>query len=134
MEERFTKEQIDLILKESQEGADTYELCLRHGISEATLFDWLAQYGYQPNKKGFDYKKFWKELANNGVVTRRELLAASASGAAGFAAGHFFAFAAKNQTESRPPSGNCLCKAPASPPHGSAPPDPAHFSARSGNG
>jgi hypothetical protein len=105
MEERFTKEQIDLILKESKEGADTYELCLRHGISEATLFDWLAQYGYQPNKKGFDYKKFWKELSNNGVVTRREMLAAGASGAAGFAAGHFFAFGMKNPAASKTEQG-----------------------------
>jgi len=100
MEERFTKEEIDLILKESQEGADTYELCVRHGISEATLYDWLAVYGYKPGKKGFDYKRLWNEVVNGGLVTRRELLVASASGAAGFAAGHFFAFGAKNQTSS----------------------------------
>jgi hypothetical protein len=102
MDHRFTQEQIHLILKESKAGEDTYELCLKHGISETTLYEWLAQYGYADDskQKGFSYKRLLGNFLNGGLVTRRELLAGSASGAAGFAAGHFFAFGMKNKAES----------------------------------
>jgi putative transposase len=41
---RFTEEQIIAVLKESEAGAKTKELCRRHGISEATFYNWKAKY------------------------------------------------------------------------------------------
>lgn len=41
---RFSEEQIIAVLKESEVGAKTKELCRRHGISEATFYNWKAKY------------------------------------------------------------------------------------------
>jgi putative transposase len=41
---RFTEEQIIAVLKESEAGAATKELCRRHGISEPTFYNWKAKY------------------------------------------------------------------------------------------
>lgn len=41
---RFTEEQIIAVLKEADAGAKTKELCRRHGISEATFYNWKAKY------------------------------------------------------------------------------------------
>jgi putative transposase len=35
---RFSEEQIISVLKESEAGAKTKELCRRHGVSEATFY------------------------------------------------------------------------------------------------
>ena len=42
---RFSEEQIIGVLKEADAGAKTKELCRRHGISEATFYNWRAKYG-----------------------------------------------------------------------------------------
>ena len=42
---RFTEEQIIAILKESQAGLGTAELCRKHGISDATFYKWRSRYG-----------------------------------------------------------------------------------------
>jgi putative transposase len=42
---RFTEEQIVGILKEQEAGAQTAELCRRHGISEQTFYTWKRKYG-----------------------------------------------------------------------------------------
>ena len=42
---RFTEEQIIAVLKESDAGAKTPELCRRHGVSEQTFYRWKARYG-----------------------------------------------------------------------------------------
>ena len=42
---RFTEEQIIAILKEQEAGAKTAEVCRRHGISDATFYNWKAMYG-----------------------------------------------------------------------------------------
>ena len=42
---RFTDEQIIKVLKESEAGAKTGELCRKHGISEPTFYNWKAKYG-----------------------------------------------------------------------------------------
>ena len=42
---RFTEEQIIGILKEAEAGAKTAELARRHGVSEATIYNWKAKYG-----------------------------------------------------------------------------------------
>ena len=41
---RFSEEQIIAVLKEADAGAKTKELCRRHGISEATFYNWKGKY------------------------------------------------------------------------------------------
>jgi putative transposase len=42
---RFSEEQIIGVLKEVEAGAKTGELARRHGVSEATIYNWKAKYG-----------------------------------------------------------------------------------------
>jgi putative transposase len=42
---RFSEEQIVGILKQSEAGAKTSELCRQHGISTATFYGWRSKYG-----------------------------------------------------------------------------------------
>ena len=42
---RFTEEQIVGMLKESEAGLGTAELCRKHGISQQTFYRWKAKYG-----------------------------------------------------------------------------------------
>jgi transposase-like protein len=41
---RFSEEQIISVLREAEAGAKTKELCRRHGISDATFYNWKAKY------------------------------------------------------------------------------------------
>ncbi len=43
--QRFTEEQIIAVLKEQEAGAKAVDLCRKHGISEATFYNWKAKYG-----------------------------------------------------------------------------------------
>ena len=42
---RFTEEQIIAVLKEHEAGAKTADLARKHGVSEATLYNWKAKFG-----------------------------------------------------------------------------------------
>jgi len=42
---RYTKEQIGVVLKESEAGVETPQLCRKHGISQQTFYRWKAKYG-----------------------------------------------------------------------------------------
>jgi putative transposase len=64
---RFTEEQIIGILKEQELGAKTADVCRKHGISEATFYNWKSKFG------GMDVSesKRLKQLeAENGKLKR----------------------------------------------------------------
>jgi putative transposase len=42
---RFTEQQIVGVLKEAEVGVAVKELCRKHGISDATFYNWKAKYG-----------------------------------------------------------------------------------------
>lgn len=42
---RFKEEQIIQILKESERGVSTKELCRKYGMSDATFYMWRKKYG-----------------------------------------------------------------------------------------
>ena len=44
-QKRFSEEQIIGMLKEGEAGAKVVELCRKHGISDATYYNWKAKYG-----------------------------------------------------------------------------------------
>jgi putative transposase len=42
---RFSEEQIIAVLKESEAGVETVELCRRHGITPACFYRWKSKFG-----------------------------------------------------------------------------------------
>ena len=42
---RFSEEQIIAVLKESEAGVATPELCRKHGITRACFYRWKSKYG-----------------------------------------------------------------------------------------
>ncbi len=45
MKKRFTEEQIIGILKEAEAGMKVADVCRKHGISDATYYNWRAKFG-----------------------------------------------------------------------------------------
>ena len=41
---RFTEDQIIGVLREHEAGVKTAELCRKHGISDATFYNWKSKY------------------------------------------------------------------------------------------
>ena len=42
---RFTEERIIGILREQEAGANTADVCRKHGVSSATFYKWKAKFG-----------------------------------------------------------------------------------------
>ena len=42
---RFTEEQIIKALKEQESGCKVDDICRRHGIGQATFYNWKSKYG-----------------------------------------------------------------------------------------
>ena len=42
---RFNEEEIIAILREQEAGAQTADVCRKHGVSSATFYKWKAKYG-----------------------------------------------------------------------------------------
>jgi putative transposase len=42
---RFTEQQIVGVLKQAEAGVAVKELCRKHGISDATFYNWKSKYG-----------------------------------------------------------------------------------------
>ena len=42
---RFTEERIIAVLREHEAGVKAADLARKHGVSEATLYNWKAKYG-----------------------------------------------------------------------------------------
>lgn len=64
---RFTEEQIIGILKAAEAGAKTSELAGRHGVSEATIYNWKAKYG---GLEVSEAKRLWALEEENAKLKR----------------------------------------------------------------
>ncbi len=77
---RFTESQIVSILKEADAGAKIKELCRKHGISDATYYNWKAKYGGMSTSdlrrlketeiELSQYKKMYAELAHENYALK----------------------------------------------------------------
>jgi len=77
---RFTETQIVSILKEADAGAKVKELCRKHGISDATYYNWKSKYGgmeasdlkrmKELEGELSQYKRMYAELARENDAMR----------------------------------------------------------------
>ena len=77
---RFTETQIVSILKEAEGGATVKEVCRRHGISDATYYNWKSRYGgmsaselkrlKELESELSQYKKMYAELARENYALK----------------------------------------------------------------
>ncbi len=75
---RFTEEQIIAVLKEQEAGARTAELARKHGISEATLYNWKAKYGGMDVSEARRLKELEEENAKLKKLLAEQMLDAAA--------------------------------------------------------
>ena len=77
---RYTETQIVAILKEADAGMKVSEICRKHGISDATYYNWKSKYGGMESsdlKRMKDleaelsqYKRMYAELARENDAMR----------------------------------------------------------------
>jgi len=77
---RFTETQIISILKEADAGAKVKDVCRRHGISDATYYNWKSKYGgmsasdlkrmKEMERELTQYKRMYAELAHENIALK----------------------------------------------------------------
>jgi putative transposase len=75
---RFTEEQIIGILREHEAGMRTADLARKHGISEATLYNWKAKYGGMDVSEAKRLKQLEDENARLKKLLAEQMLDAAA--------------------------------------------------------
>ena len=75
---RFTEEQIIGVLKEHEAGAKTADLARKHGVSEATLYNWKIKYGGLEVSEAKRLKQLEDENAKLKRLLAEQMLDASA--------------------------------------------------------
>jgi putative transposase len=76
--QRFTQEQIIGVLREQEAGAKTADLCRKHGISEATFYNWKAKYGGMEVSEAKRLKALEDENARLKKLLAEQMLDAAA--------------------------------------------------------
>ena len=64
---RFTETQIISILKEADAGMQIKQLCRKHGISDATYYNWKSKYG---DMSASELKRLRETEAENAKLKR----------------------------------------------------------------
>jgi putative transposase len=77
---RFTETQIVSILKEADVGAKVNDICRRHGISDATYYNWKSKFGglqasdlkrlKEIERELSQYKRMYAELAHENFALK----------------------------------------------------------------
>jgi len=77
---RFTESQIVSVLKEADAGMKVSELCRKHGISDATYYNWKSKYGgmeasqlkkmKEIEAELSQYKRMYAELAHENYALK----------------------------------------------------------------
>ena len=75
---RFTEEQIIGALKEHEAGAKTGDLARKHGMSEATLYNWKAKFGGTDVSEAKRLKQLEDENAKLKKLLAEQMLDAAA--------------------------------------------------------
>ena len=75
---RFTEDQIIGVVKEHETGAKTGDLARKHGVSEATLYNWKAKYGGMDVPEAKRLKQLEDENAKLKKLLAEQMLDAAA--------------------------------------------------------
>ena len=75
---RFTEEQIIAVLREHEAGAKTADLARKHGISEATIYNWKAKFGGMDVSEARRLRALEEENAKLKKLLAEQMLDASA--------------------------------------------------------
>ncbi|MCA6105449.1 IS3 family transposase [Bradyrhizobium australafricanum] len=75
---RFTEEQIIAVLKEHEAGATTADLARKHGVSEATIYNWKAKFGGMEASEAKRLKSLEEENAKLKKLLAEQMLDAAA--------------------------------------------------------
>ena len=75
---RFSEEQIIGVLREHDAGAKTADLARKHGVSEATIYNWKAKYGGMDVSDAKRLKALEEENARLKKLLAEQMLDAAA--------------------------------------------------------